>query len=152
MSEIKIITEGKYSWAIRGEKGRFQRIPVPKFHQGQLILDKKDNDVVQVESRSWTKERGWVYSINYTKVYSDHINQEGGSSCWWDENKFTLITDYLLKLKAEIFYRKEKKRQLEWQTKQIGEELSKLQYTFKTITSCNWTLLITLTKGEYYIL
>jgi hypothetical protein len=133
VSSYTIINKGKQSWLIREASGRFRRIPSPKFCDYQLVQRNRDKDIQLLSGQSWNLPGGWVYVTHYTKVYADHIAQEGGSSCWWEEKDFSEISDPSIKLKAEIFYRERRKQELTCQLKIICDELSKLNFTLNLL-------------------
>lgn len=116
-------------------------LPSAKFEVGEFVYDckytkgeKLDTNIVEINSRSFTETRGWVYGINYIKI--DKETSEitgGGSSYWWDESDFEKMDDPLLLLIIKKHQLDSKKQKHQHELKQIDSQLDMIRYSLNVV-------------------
>lgn len=109
-----------------------------KFSKGQFVKLVKQNAIVEIDKFD---ERDEVYFVNYVSVDLEKEKVKyGGSSGWWPESDFELITDARTILMLEL-YRLEKESQF------FQRELDKVTEVRKHLT---FALAIIKNNGRTY--
>lgn len=137
MSEYIVYHKNESDWILRLANGRFKKVPAPKFFHGQVVTTtpkhfSQSRMIILIEP-SWTKTQGWVYGNEYCGVRVGKIKAGGGYSFSWEEEDFCPIDDYETRLMEQIFYKERELAKLASRKKQIEGELTKLQFTQKTL-------------------
>lgn len=110
----------------------------PKFEVGEFVYDckyekdEKNKSVVQINSRSYSEDRGWIYFINYVGI--DKKTSEvtvGGSSGWWDEKCFKKIDDPLLLMIIHKWKLEKELHQMNVNAKSLESKLEKIYYALR---------------------
>jgi hypothetical protein len=102
------------------------------FEVGEYVL--KGNTVVEINSRSFTETRGWVYAISYRNIDKEKLNVSyGGSSCWWNEEDFKKLEDSFSKLIIKKHKLEKEERIKENELKHIRANLGKLEFSLDII-------------------
>lgn len=116
-------------------------LPGAKFEVGEFVYDckftkgeKRKNEIVEINNRSYTENRGWVYGITYRKVDTDNCEVTGGGgSAWWDEKSFKKLDDPLLQLIVQKHKLKQEKSNNQYKVKKLESEIEKINYSLRII-------------------
>ncbi|QXE02799.1 hypothetical protein [Terribacillus sp. DMT04] len=109
-------------------------VPGAAFKVGEFV-SRKGSELVQVNHRSYTESRGWVYGITYASVNKETqtLNASGGASCWWNEDEFKKIDDPLLLLIIKKYFLTKEKDDLKRQLINAEKQLDKLAYSLNVV-------------------
>lgn len=119
------------SYFRRNEKGQIEKIPINRFHHGQIVKTAQGHyspkEFVRLIDPTWVDGKGWWYGENFIDMQGS-----GGGVCY--SNPEELFTELLAPdaiLFAERVYLKEMISLLGQQLKVATESLGKIEFALK---------------------
>lgn len=128
---MQILIKNKFHWLIKNGKGKFQRIPAPKFYDGQIVKTSPEHfsqsDFIMLIDPYYNKERGWTYGNRY--ISQDQT--KGGSSFSWKEEDFLPLDNPIDILYAERIYLSDKLIKINGEKRVLENKLEKIEYSLR---------------------
>ena len=101
-----------------------------KFQVHDLLHKSGSEDLVIIESRIWTDNLGWRYSIEYIQIVNeDYSMMGGGTSAYWNEDLFEKPKDPKKILTAALIHRVREIKRNEYRIKLLRDEVKSLKFT-----------------------